>query len=174
MSCNHVDFGEDCVCEIVRAIIDAQDQVNGDNCCTTGCEQSIADLLSPATNGANGNNTIPFILYCKGDCDAFVASSVVQRPAGGGGVSFNCITSPIFRAKKFVDDEECCVVLELLQPVNADGNPVTTGDEVCDFFPDTGTGPIRNLRSTGVCITVDLNCFCGIACLDPTTPLAAA
>lgn len=39
---------------------------------------------------------------------------------------------------------------------------------LCDFFNGQH---IRNFRTTGVCITVDLNCFCAITCLDPIRPV---
>ncbi|RDY71431.1 hypothetical protein DXT76_07550, partial [Halobacillus trueperi] len=48
--------------------------------------------------------------------------------------------------------------------------PSGSGKQVCDYFPGSS---IRNLRATGVCITVDLDCFCSITCLEPTTPLMA-
>ncbi|MEC5424552.1 CotY/CotZ family spore coat protein [Virgibacillus sp. C22-A2] len=179
MSCKSVlgdkDF-DNCVCDIVRDIVDAQDEVNNnDDCCTTSCEDSIRQLLSPTGNGnGNGPTSIPFILYCKGDCDPFIGSGVIQKPIGqSGNVAFRCVESPIFRAKKFVnDDKDCCVKLELLLPVTEGGaTPGPGGDTVCDFFPGAS---IRDLQATGVCLTVDLDCFCGITCLEPVTPLPAS
>lgn len=168
MSCGNKN-GENCVCDVVREIVAAQnDVVNNDNCCTTSCERSIQDLLSPVANG-NGATTIPFILYCKGDCEPFIGSGITQEPRTGGGFDFDCVESPIFRAKQFVDEDECCVKLELLLPVNEGGQtPGPDGDTVCDFFRGES---IRNLQASGICITVDLDCFCAITCLDPITPL---
>lgn len=166
--------GSDCVVDKVREIVAAQDEVaditNGD-CCTTGCEESIEQLLSPVANETGpGFTTIPIILYCKGDCDPFIASGVYQAQVGqSNNTYFGCVESPIFRAKKFVNDGESCVVLELLVPVTeGGGGAITRGDTVCDFFPGESR---RDFQATGICITVDLNCFCGIACLDPVTPL---
>ncbi|GGC99548.1 spore coat protein [Thalassobacillus devorans] len=173
MSCGKHDF-DTCVCETVRKIIKAQDEVAGvgDDCCDTGCEQSIRDLLSPVGNG-NGPTTIPFFLYCKGDCDPFIGSGVTRQRLGmSQNFAFQCVESPIFRAKKFVDKDECCVQLELLLPVNEGGQtPGPGGDTVCDFFPGNA---VRDFLATGICITVDLDCFCGIACLDPVTPLPSS
>ncbi|WP_163971485.1 CotY/CotZ family spore coat protein [Oceanobacillus halotolerans] len=169
---------DNCVCDVVRDIVAAQDEVanNNDNgCCSTGCENSIEQLLSPA--GINGttpvNDTIPFILYCKGECEPFIGSGVYQAQLGGSpNTYFGCVETPIFRAKEFVDDEECCVRLELLLPVTEGGStPGPGGDDVCDYFPGNS---IRDFQATGICITVDLNCFCGITCLDPITPLPAS
>ncbi|MUK89465.1 hypothetical protein GMD78_13945 [Ornithinibacillus sp. L9] len=43
--------------------------------------------------------------------------------------------------------------------------------DACDVIVPPNTG---NLVETGICITVDLHCFCTIQCLSPTTPLSAA
>lgn len=172
MSCKGKGLSE-CVCDTVRRIIKAQDEVAGtDNCCSTGCEQSIRDLLSPTANG-NGPTTIPFFLYCKGDCDPFIGSGVFRQRIGQSqNFALRCVQSPIFRAKKFVDKGECCVQLELLLPVTEGGStPGERGKTVCSYFPGNS---IRDLQATGICITVDLDCFCGIACLDPTTPIPAS
>ncbi|SDR03384.1 CotY/CotZ family spore coat protein [Virgibacillus salinus] len=182
MSCNRGSVGgvsngdgfENCVCDVISDIIAAQDEVanNGDGCCSTSCERSIDRLLSPTTGNGNGFTTVPFILYCKGDCKPFIGTGVTQEPRDSG-FDFDCVESPILRAKKFVDDEECCVKLELLEVVNPGGNPVSGGDTVCEFFRGEGVGAARNLRASGVCITVDLDCFCAITCLDPITPVPA-
>ncbi|MGM8365037.1 CotY/CotZ family spore coat protein [Virgibacillus sp. W0181] len=173
MSCEN----SQCVCGIVREIVAAQDEVsnnNGNGCCSTGCEESIRELLSPTVNGNNnGNDTIPFMLYCKGDCSTFIASGVRKLPLGGGasGTYFDCFETPIFKAKKFVEgDDGCCVQLELMRAVTEGGAAIDRGDEACDFFPGNSR---RAIRATGVCITVDLNSFSGIACLDSCTPMSA-
>lgn len=164
-----------CVCEKVREIVIAQDRVSNDNndCCTTGCDRSIEDLLSPVANNSTvRETTIPIVLYCKGDCEPFFGSGISQElrtPPGEGRFNFECVETPVFRAKKFDEDNECCVQLELLEPVNAGGQPVNGADTVCSFFGEN----TRDLRATGLCITVDLNCFCAITCLDPITPMPA-
>lgn len=165
-----------CVCNKVKDIIIAQDNVVNDTC-KTGCDQSIQDLLSPSTNKPAKNTTIPFILYCKDSCKPFFGTGVSQEPRRGG-FDFDCIESPIFRAKKFDKNNECCVQLELLEPVRyqtPSSNDKTTwppssnDQSVCDSLTNA-----RNLRATGLCITVDLNAFIGITCLDPITPLSSS
>ncbi|ELK48947.1 CotY/CotZ family spore coat protein [Halobacillus sp. ACCC02827] len=168
-SCHSSGKDSGCVRDVIKKIIAAQEEVAGrDRCCDVSCERSIRDLLSPESNG-NGPTTVPFILYCK-DCKPFIGSSVVRRRLpGGGGTYLDCVQSPIFKAKKFVDGKKNCVKLELLLPADASGNPLDLGgDTVCDYFPTTS---VRNLLATGVCITVDLDCVCSITCLEATTPL---
>ncbi|MGF7016197.1 CotY/CotZ family spore coat protein [Ornithinibacillus bavariensis] len=165
MSCSHGKQSGECVCDVVRKIVRAQNEVAEaqDDCCTTGCEQSIEQLLAPTT--ANGPTTIPFLLYCKGDCDLFFATGV--RPDNS---TFDCIETPVFKAKKF--KKNCCVELELLEfETNGSGGLLSSHqhNKDCSFIPSNTTG---NFVETGVCITVDLHCFCAIQCLNPVTPVA--
>jgi len=176
MTIKHQKF-TDCVCTVVKDIVEAQDAVTtNDDCCTTSCEQSIEQLLSPKVAGAGVvNTTIPFILYCK-DCTPFIGSGVFEGELGASGNTFfGCVESPIFRAKRFVKGSDCCVQLELLLPVTEGGStpgPTNRGvSDVCKFFPGRS---IRDFQATGICLTVDLNCFCGITCLDPITPIPAS
>ncbi|TFB21085.1 spore coat protein [Filobacillus milosensis] len=155
-----------CVCKTVRKIAAAQDEVAGLGDCEVGCKQSINDLLSPAGTG-NRNDTIPFILYCKGTCHPFIGSGVLQGTTGMGGDGrpvFRCFESPIFRVNRVHKD--CCAEIELLLPVTRGGStPGPGGDEVCDYFPGNS---IAALQRTGICIKVDLCDFSGISCLEPT------
>lgn len=165
---DHKDFKDECkcknsgcVCRIVKKIADAQDAVDREEDCDIGCKESIRNLVSPITTVEN--DTIPFILYCN--CEPFIGQSVVQAQAGPNRV-FQCIQSPIFRVSKVKKD--CCAILELLLPVTAGGSTPGPGTTLCSFFPGSS---IRNLRRTGVCITVDLCKFDGIACLEPVEAL---
>ncbi|MFD1019436.1 CotY/CotZ family spore coat protein [Thalassobacillus hwangdonensis] len=162
---------EDCICDVVSDIIDAQDDVVEKHC-DTSCETSIQELVSPSTaNG--GNTTVPFILYCE-NCKPFIASGVVQTPRGGsGGFAYECVETPVLKAKHFVEGSDCCVKVELLLPVNNGGNQPKPSDknisDVCRFFPGRS---IANFEATGICIIIDLNCFCGITCLPAITPVS--
>ncbi|WP_173917614.1 CotY/CotZ family spore coat protein [Halobacillus sp. Marseille-Q1614] len=171
MGCGKGKDFDACVCETVRKIVRAQDEAADMDGCNSSCKNSLRELLSPTGNG-NGPTTIPFALYCKGDCEPFIGSGIFKSPVGGSGMTaLRCVETPIFRAKKFVDEDECCVQLELLLPVTMGGStpgPSGKGNKICDFFPGNS---IRNLQATGICLTVDLACFCGILCLDPVTPL---
>lgn len=178
---------EECVRDVVRRIIRAQRRAveEEEDTCFTSCDRSIDELISPFEENRERlrHNTIPFILFCRGNCKPFIGSGVRRRRHRESDRHFfECVESPIFRAKKFVNDGNC-VLLELLKPVEDRRHPrheEHRGEHehherherktVCDFFPDHD---IRNFRATGICITVDLNCFCGISCLEPITPLRA-
>lgn len=177
MSCHEEKFDmDDCVCDVVRRIIMAQNKVAATtNRCDSSCEQSIKQLLSPVKTNKSKNTTIPFVLYTK-DLKPFIANGVFKAPIKGYPDTkyFDVIETPILKAIKFVKGSDCCVKLELLQPVNANGFPVANrGDKLSDFFCDETPFRTINFRETGICITVDLNCFCGITCLDPVKPLPA-
>lgn len=110
---------DDCVCNVIRRIVEVQDEVGGNNS-SSGCDRSIQQLLSKRTGNdlGSGNTTIPFILYCDGTCEPFVGSGVFQASNGANrGTFFGCVETPIFRAKHFVKGSDCCVRLELLVPV---------------------------------------------------------
>lgn len=138
----------DCVCDVVRAIAEAQEDVDNQNCAVS-CHRSIKNLIS----GEQSTNfdTVPFILFTKkGEPFKGVGAEIVTN----GGASFSCVESFIFRVNKVKD---CCATLELLV---FDG--CTTGDKPCKQID--GESP-EDLERTGICITVDLNCFCAISCL---------
>ena len=160
MSCHSCSCSKSsCVCETVRKIVYAQNKVRYKRKCS-GCKESIAQLKGKHTNTRQRHTTIPFVLYCKSNCRPFIAEGI-QKP-------HNSICTPFLKAKSFVDDYSCCVRVELLCPVNTNGRPVATdGDRLSDYLCH-GT-PL--FRATGVCLTLDLNDFNAIQCLDATTPL---
>lgn len=181
------DFrSENCVTDVVRGIVKAQRRAveAEEDTCFTGCDRSIEELLSPSRDNRERprHNTIPFILFTEKGKPFTGVGVRRERDGGSNRGFFECIESPIFRAKSFVDGDENCVRLELLKPVRdrRDGPNVEAdrhgkhnhdkcGSDFCDFLPRH----TRNFRATGICITVDLDCFCGISCLDPITPLRA-
>lgn len=178
--------GFGCVKETIRRILDAQRRVAGDTGydCDTSCDQSIDDLLSPRRDHSHPRHTtIPFMLVCKDACNTFFGSGFINHGHDRHG-RFECVESPVFKVKGFVGGSNNCVRLELLSPVqhhhqhDGDGDscelPINGSSggcgckgSVCGFF---NRGPIDNFCYTGVCITVNLDCFCGISCLDPITP----
>lgn len=178
MSCrntqyNKKDTTDGCIIEVVRNIVKAQKQaveVAGDSCMTS-CDSAMQDLLAPSMDNMRPRNTtIPFILYSKGTNLPFFGQGVCRDADG----VFQCTNSPIFRAKGFVPGSSNCVRLELLVPADNSAAPVTVTDPttVCDIFE--GGGTVSNFIATGICITVDLNCFCAISCLDAITPVRQA
>lgn len=171
-----------CVTDIVKGIVKAQHQAveAEEDSCFTGCDRSIADLLSPYADNRERyrHNTIPFMLTCKRSCRPFVGSGV-HKVRRGEHRFFDCVESPVFRAKSFVRNSDTCVRLELLLPVQDGGGHHHDGDKdkgccsgqgsVCNYIPKN----THNFRASGICITVDLNNFSGISCLSPITPLPA-
>lgn len=181
MSCGNRNLAPSgsCIKDTVKKIIDAQRKVAGVDTvtCRTSCEQSIDDLLSPSHHHRpTRHTTIPVMLF-DGCGKTFVGSGFVRSEAGNRRSHMKCIESPVFKIKGFTSRSMNCVHVEILLPVYSRGSDSnTTIDDcydgkkhgACHHFDDR---PIRNFRSTGLCITIDLDCFCGITCLDPITPI---
>ena len=154
--------GDNCVCEVLRAVADAQDEVDVDNDCDVSCHKSIQELLAGAQTPTTDLDTIPLILYC-GDCAPFEGFGTRIRTNGGGPQMLDCFNSFFFRVTSV--DDNCCAKLELL---------ATRGGEPEDSSPcgQIRTGGSRNeFFRTGICLTVDLDCFCAVTCLDPVAAL---
>ncbi|GAB3069244.1 CotY/CotZ family spore coat protein [Virgibacillus ainsalahensis] len=139
-----------CVCDILKDIAEAQSDVR-ENCCDTSCDQSISDLLGETDNG-NGLDTVPVILYCKDSCKPFKGFGATRK---NNGKPDEILSSFIFRVKRV--DDDCCAVLELL----------LEADQPCGYndMKDPADQKVHHLEATGICITVDLNCFCHVTCL---------
>ncbi|GGF15289.1 spore coat protein Y [Halobacillus andaensis] len=150
MSCGkHHDSGN-CVCDILSEIVAAQNDVLSD--CNTSCEQSIGDLLGDT--GGSGRDTVPVLLYCKGNCKPF-------KGFGARRDSIKDIKGSFYFRVKDVD-KDCCATLELLRdPEDKNEDPNSPVEQ------KTG-----NLKATGICISVDLDCFCHVTCLPAITALS--
>src|SRR5690625_1466229 len=145
MGCGKEHHSGNCVCDILKEIARAQNDIV-DICCDTSCEQSINDLIGE-THIRIILDTVPLILYCKDDCKSFKGYGAQPDNI------FNVISSFYYRVKTV--DGECCVVIELLRYPHCDSrNPSNPIDQ-----------KTKHLRATGVCITVDLNCFCHVTFL---------
>jgi hypothetical protein len=149
MGCGKKDGrNNECVCDAVKAIKDAQDAVDD---CPSSC---FNNLLSPI--GKKGD-TIPFILKC---CDGtpFYALGNVGKDS--------CFPSIWFRVE---DIHDCCATLRILRPLGVDDKPLCAGQLAGDGCCVTidGQCKMQKLKKTDDCIEVDLSCFCGIQCLDP-------
>lgn len=178
--------GDDCVKDVVKKILDAQQQASDDVSCATSCERSIDDLLSPERHHRpHRYNTIPFMLFTKDCVKPFVGSGFTSRRGRRGNRrgNFRCVESPIFKVKGFKRGSNSCVTLELLEPIQSKGHHdghSHEGDVESTHLHNSGCGCsmckaygdhyFDNFCYTGICITVDLNCFCGISCLDPVRP----
>lgn len=196
MGCQQGSYNDNdyCVKDVVRNILDAQRKARDEDShsCKTSCDRSIDDLLSPDRHCRRSRyTTIPFMLMNR-DGKPFVGSGFTSRKRCRGDRDdrrdrrghFHCVESPVFKVKGFQRGSNSCVTLELLEPAydGRDRRDDRDGDDVggerrhdhhcnhgsfCECF---GNRYIENFRYTGVCITVDLDCFCGISCLDPIRP----
>lgn len=139
-----------CVIDVLKEIERAQQDVV-EQCCSTSCEQSINDLLGETDNGT-GLDTVPVILYCKDGCKPFKGFGADRKFGERIG---KIVASFIFRVKRI--DKDGCAVLELLL-----SNDQSYG---CNDLVDPTDQKTKNLEATGICITVDLHCFCHVTCL---------
>ena len=170
-----------CVSRILREIVSAQNDVTNDDDCNVSCERSISDLLGETEPGS-GLDTVPVILYCKGTCKPFKGFAV---PEGRNHELGRTVASFFFRVKRVTKDN--CAILELLisdrdhhhRFENTGENDEREGghnqhhnqnhhkkDPESPVQQDT-----RNLEATGLCITVDLECFCHVTCLPAIAAL---
>lgn len=164
---NRVASSGHCVKDILKNIYDAQKKVadRDSTTCATSCQQSIDDLLSPhAHHRPRRHTTIPVSLFDH-QGKPFVGSGFTRHHR-----HMHCIESTVFRVRGFTNNN--CVQLELLKPIYETETPTdarceSTKSTACHYFDNR---PIRNFRKTGLCITVDMSCFCGVTCLDPITP----
>lgn len=163
---------DDCVADTLKNIIEAQDEADDD--CSSGCNYSIQQLRGNTNNNGAGYNTVPFVLYCAGTCKPFIGSGIYKNTTHTNrNTFFGCVETPVFRAKKFAKNSDSCVILELLVPASegCEMQPKWMDDAsgVCPFF--SVEDPVTGFFATGICLTVDLNHFMGITCLDPVNPM---
>lgn len=162
-----------CVCKTVKRINEAQKKAayrKKIRC--IGCEQSINDLLHPKKKTVSDKTTIPFILYNqKGK--PFIAKSVDKSPieCHPDTTYYKVVKTPFLKVRH-IDPDSCCAHVELLRPVNANKLPVANcAKDFEDFFNEKTPFKTIHLQETGICLTLDLTCFCGILCLDAIHPV---
>ena len=145
---------KECVEEILEAILRAQKKVEDHHKDCLSCKESIDDLLHE--HKKPNKNTIPFILFCG--CEPFKATGVTTLPGGPKDKKFACITSFIFRISDLKDQ---CAELELLafKPKKDDSKKFRSPCDQIDHEK------VEDLVRTGICINVDLSCFCAVTCL---------
>lgn len=146
-----------CVCDVVRAILDIQEQAVQDDCapCASNCFlEPLGGIVSPAR--PNNVDTRVFMLLTKDGTPfkAFFSSRQANR---------DYCTSVYFRVEDMFD--HCCATLRVLEP--EDRNNQTVNLLNCDgcCIDMSKLCDVRNWQSTGSCITVDLSCFCAVQCI---------
>jgi len=148
-----------CVCDVVRAILDIQNQAVREECqpCTANCFlEPLGGIVSPSRSHAD---TRVFMLITK-DGTPFKAffSSPTADP---------CIcTSVFFRVEDMFD--ECCATLRVLEPLCS----FDSSESTVDLLSRDGCCvnmkkicKVDDWNSTESCITVDLSCFCAVQCI---------
>lgn len=163
-----------CICEVVRAIKRVQDIREDRDCddCAIDCFLTpLGGLVSPSRQRAN--TRVFMLLDEKGN--PFKAMFTQgrrrrRRPNAAAEAeqarecAHNSCFSVFFRVQNIFDN--CCATLQVLEPLNEHGRRVDLFkhgkldlDAVCEAV---------RFEATGVCITVDLKCFCGIQCVTDT------
>lgn len=142
-----------CVCQVVRAIKDIQDEAVDEECtpCTTNCFiEPLGDLALPSRNRAD--TRVITLTHKNGE----LFKGFYRSPGG------KCV-SVFFRVEDVFDN--CCATLRVLIPLKADGKTVVDLFEGGKFnysnFCD-----VRHWAGSNSCITVDLHCFCAIQCIS--------
>ncbi|MBS4192717.1 spore coat protein [Bacillus sp. FJAT-49705] len=156
---------ENCVEEVLEAILKAQKKVKvkREKVCKVSCKESIKELLEEEKKPKK--NTVPFILYC--DCEPFKGTGVTTFTSHSKKKKFACISTFIFRIKDLDDN---CAVLELLtfkpkKCCHEDSGKKCDHKEPSSPCRQIDHKDVDDLIRTGICITVDLSCFCAISCL---------
>lgn len=149
-----------CVEDVLEDILKTQRKAKEADHCRSSCKDSINDLLGKKRRVTK--NTIPIIIYCG--CKPYKGTGVATYSCKSD-KRFKCIQSHIFKIKGLKDN---CAVLELLafksdlkftsgscKKSRNDVDPCRQIDNKC----------VNDLRRTGICINVDLSCFCSVTCL---------
>lgn len=156
-NCNKDKHKGACVEEILEAILKAQRKAENDHdkkC--SSCDESFEERLEEKEHRKFSKNTIPVILYCG--CEPFKGEGVTACPAGMKDKKFICITSFIFKVREIKGN---CAELELLtfKPKRDRCNKFMSPCEQINHQY------VSDLMKTGICITVDLSCFCAVTTL---------
>lgn len=155
---DHDRHSTHCVCDVLRAIKDIQDNGADEECrsCTTSCfMEPLGGISKPGKR--NPVDTRVFMLLTKNG-DPFKAFF-----RDGDCHDRDCF-SVFFRVEEVFGN--CCATLRVLEPLKHD-------KKEADLLDDKGTTldlrkicAVRKFRATESCLTVDLSCFCGVQCID--------
>lgn len=157
---NHSGSGSsgECVCDVVRAILDIQNQAVDEECgpCTTNCFlEPLGGIVSPVRT--TNADTRVFMLLTKTGAP-FMAFFNSENTAP------DFCTSVFFRVEDMFDD--CCATLRVLEPEDESGATVNLLNSNCDAINMNALCDVVDWEATGSCITVDLSCFCAVQCIE--------
>jgi len=146
---------ENCVCQVVRAIKDLQDQAVAEECqpCTSCFNEPLGSLVSPTQETPD---TRVFVLKTKDGSPfhAFFNTDV------------NTCVSIYFRVEEVFDN--CCATLRVLVPGKMHGgkfSPVKLVSEDSCCINLGAHCDVNAFLPSNDCVTVDLSCFCAIQCI---------
>lgn len=153
---NHNDLRSgNCVCEVVRAIKDIQDNaIEPVECaeCSSCFMEPLGSLVSPTRRDPV-------------DTRVFVLSNEEGEPfhAFFSGENNACV-SIFFRVEDVFDN--CCATLRVLVPGRREGGNFVPVNLLTNGRVDLGkVCQVERFRASNDCITVDLKCFCGVQCI---------
>lgn len=156
-----------CVCDVLQTILDLQVQRENNECgpCPSSCFlEPLGGLVSPSRSNAD---TRVFMLVTKDGTPfkAFFKNSRHHRNSPGNGAQggmnnhhhHQSCFSVFFRVEDIFDD--CCATLRVLKP---NRNIL----KECGSIDFNKICEVTDFELTDSCITVDLNCFCGVQCVQ--------
>ncbi|WP_338753589.1 CotY/CotZ family spore coat protein [Bacillus sp. FJAT-52991] len=147
-----------CVCEVVRAINDIQNENMNDDCleCKDCFTEPLGDLAGARRRHAD---TRVFTLTTTEGNPFFAFFGPIDESP-----HHHCdevCVSIFFRVEDVFDN--CCARLRVLVPLDEERDPVDITDDCCIDLKKVCK--VQNFRATRSCITVDLNCFCAVQCI---------
>ncbi|WNS76890.1 CotY/CotZ family spore coat protein [Bacillus sp. DTU_2020_1000418_1_SI_GHA_SEK_038] len=184
MSCGKKDDFKhnNCVCEVVRAIKDIQENAEEVCECPSNCFLEPLGAISPSSKGRPMRADTRVIVLSTADGTPFHAFFTGNRNRNGRDGrdgkdnKDNACVSIFFRVEDVFDN--CCAVLRVLEPIKMENRGdrdqqgqnqmqnVKTVNLVKDCCIDLSkVCDVDNFRSTNDCITVDLKCFCAVQCI---------
>lgn len=170
---------DNCICDVVRAIKDIQDSVVNNDCpgCPTNCFlEPLGGLVSPSRHTPD---TRVFMLLAKDGTPfkAFFHESNnhhnnhhdgkhdTNGQEGKKRRSDSCF-SVFFRVEDIFDG--CCATLRVLEPLDRHGKEVDILNKDGDKIDFRKICEVEEFLLSDSCVTVDLDCFCGIECVADT------
>lgn len=160
MGCGKINNDESCVCEVVRAIKDIQDNavIEPEECteCTSCFTEPLGSMVSPVRRDPVDTRVFvlstadgtPFHAFLTDECDACV--------------------SIYFRVEEVFDN--CCATLRVLVPGHRDHHdgqfsPINLVSADKCGIDLKKVCKVDRFRASRDCITVDLSCFCSVQCI---------
>lgn len=158
---------DNCVKQTLAKILAAQNRAASEQDCGFSCEASINQMRGKPSH--SGKNTIPFILYDRNN-KPFEAKGAVSYTDCCGAERLCTVKTFVFKVKQL---KNSCATIELLY---FDRDESDEWMRECCCNPDGCTiecqidnEKLECLAGTGVCLNINVSCFCGVQCLPPVS-----